>query len=287
MARHEISGKPVQPAWRARREAYNRLGSHQKRRLRDRSDVGGTPDMVAEHGKYGDRYLFKGTEVKLPRSNVAQRYSMNIRRDLPPFTLPEFVGMAPHVAKRFAQDLEKSVTEGIIREMGRALKLVRHRAEEQLGHDIAMTGSESKYLRELKMYVVRNIQQSAVNWEAEIHNKIVNSHPRDVWKILVQKETRAMLNATVAARTLLGATYNSYMAFLMGRDKNAMFKWINPNDKRTTPCCAKLVSITANGVTLDQLKVLVKQNAEQGFYDPKSPFLPHFQCRSTFVVVNA
>lgn len=286
MPRHEISGKPVQPTWRARREAYNRLGSHQMRRLRDRTDVSGTPDMVSERGKYGDRYLFKGSEVQLPKSNVAQRYAANIRRDLPPYQLPEYVGMAPHVAKRFAQDLEKSITEGIVREMNRALKLVRSRAEEQLKHKIQLTGGETKYLRELKMYVVRNIQQSAANWEAELHAKVVNAHPSDIWKILVQKERRAMLNATTAARTLLGATYNSYMAFLMGRDKSVMFRWVNPQDKRTTPCCTKLVSVTANGVTLERLRQLVKQNAEAGFYDPKSPLLPHYQCRSTFVAVN-
>jgi len=68
------------------------------------------------------------------------------------------------------------------------------------------------------------------------------------------------------------------------------YKWIGPNDHRTTPVCREITDKTRKGVTLKELKKIVhdvgKKYAEKdnSGFTPRD-FSPHFNCRHTFVKV--
>ena len=60
------------------------------------------------------------------------------------------------------------------------------------------------------------------------------------------------------------------------------FKWIGPDDERTTPVCEELKRITAGGVFLPDLKQKIQHVAAKYGYTARD-FTPHFQCRHTFI----
>jgi SPP1 gp7 family putative phage head morphogenesis protein len=66
------------------------------------------------------------------------------------------------------------------------------------------------------------------------------------------------------------ARANSY---LKAGQEDALFKWVGPDDSRTTDICKEIKEKTKNGVKLAKLAELTNN------------FLPHFQCRHTFVKV--
>jgi hypothetical protein len=270
---------------KVRRQAQRRLGSRPKiHRLRDREDISGFPDVVGRRRAYG-QYMYKGNEVKFPSSNVAERFADNVRRDMPKFLATDIPGYAKYLADRYARELERSTIDGITTEMDKALKIVRTRAEKQLAQEVPETRSEHEYLSRLKLYVIKQVQKSASKWQAELQASLATATPESVWRILVDKEYEVKNAATTAARTLLGDIYNSYMGWLLGKKTDGKFKWMNPMDKSTSLVCKKIVQRTEKGVTLDELKEIVRQEADKGWYRARSPLLPHPNCRSTLILV--
>ena len=62
------------------------------------------------------------------------------------------------------------------------------------------------------------------------------------------------------------------------------FKWVGPNQPgRTTINCTLIKARTAKGVTLDELKQIVREESDPKTYNPARPFTPHINCRHTFV----
>lgn len=57
-------------------------------------------------------------------------------------------------------------------------------------------------------------------------------------------------------------------------------KWLNPVDSRTTPICKKIVERTKNGVTLEELRKIIKEEADPKTYRADRPYSPHVSCRS-------
>jgi hypothetical protein len=242
------------------------------------------PNVTGIRGKYTKPYLGKATTF--PKSNVAQRFAERIRADMPKFRTTEFPMQAPYIAERFATELERSTIDSISEEMDKALAIIRSRAEKQLGEAIEVTRAEQDYLRALKGYVIKQVQNSALKWRADLVSSLPTLKPGEVWHHLVDKEFEVKNDATAAARSLIGGVYNSYMAWLITRKTAGVFKWVNPMDKRTSAICRKIVARTHGGVSLDQLKMIVREEADKGWYKARSPLLPHPQCRSTFVLVR-
>jgi len=60
------------------------------------------------------------------------------------------------------------------------------------------------------------------------------------------------------------------------------YKWLNPVDDRTTDVCRNIVRRTNKGVTMNQLKQIIKDEGKKGGHDPRE-LTPHVNCRSTFV----
>ena len=63
------------------------------------------------------------------------------------------------------------------------------------------------------------------------------------------------------------------------------YKWINPNDNRTTDVCRKIMKKTRSGVTLKKLRQIVHSEGKKAGFSPRE-FTPHINCRSTFVKVK-
>lgn len=100
------------------------------------------------------------------------------------------------------------------------------------------------------------------------------------------------------ARTLLGSLFNEskrasfkLVESALGlTPEEARYKWVNPVDHRTTKACREIVRRTANGVTMDELKKIVHEESEEefgNFWKEDNPLYPHWQCRSTFVLLNS
>lgn len=255
------------------------------RRVRDRDDIEGLPDVRGERGKYS-KYLFKGTEVRLPKSNVAQRFSAQVRAEMPKFMATESPIHASYLARKFVDELRVSTVRGIEDAVTRALNIVRGRAEKQVGHDIPFVRAEQEYVDKLKLMVIRQVQESSTKWEKDVITGLIERGDTSVWRTLVDVEQEAKNAATVAARTLLGQVYNSYLGYLLGREKDAMYLWVNPLDARTTKVCRELVAATSGGVSMSELRGLVKSKSPTGWWSVQNPLLPHMSCRSTFVMVR-
>jgi len=281
-----VHSAQVAPKWRARREGYRRLPAGRKfRRIRDRTDVDGMPRVSHERGKYG-QYLYKGTEVALPKSNIAQRFAANVRREMPKFSATDIPLYSGYLAKRFSDELERSTIQGITEEMDKALKIVRSRAEAQLGKDIPETRSEHDYVIRLKAYVIKRVKISAVRWREELKMALPTTTPWTIWRTLIDKEYDVKNEATLSARTLLGTAYNNYMAYLLNRGGGKLYKWVNPLDTATSDVCRKIVDRSAGGVSLEQLKEIVKQEADSKWYRARNALLPHPNCRSSLLLIN-
>ncbi len=71
------------------------------------------------------------------------------------------------------------------------------------------------------------------------------------------------------------------------------FKWIGPKDHRTTEICKNISDRTENGVTIDEIKIIINEEVNKAVsegklpsgYDPRD-YTPHFGCRHTYVKVR-
>ncbi|MEW6295947.1 MAG: hypothetical protein AB1467_06730 [Candidatus Diapherotrites archaeon] len=76
------------------------------------------------------------------------------------------------------------------------------------------------------------------------------------------------------------ARMNSYMkADPKGEFK---YKWIGPDDYRTTELCKELKQKTSNGVTLKELKELIKSTSNKYGFEARD-FTPHVNCRHSYI----
>jgi len=61
------------------------------------------------------------------------------------------------------------------------------------------------------------------------------------------------------------------------------YKWLSIPDNRRTKYCYNISKRTIQGVTLKELKQIIREEADPKVYTPERPFMPHINCRSTFV----
>jgi hypothetical protein len=64
------------------------------------------------------------------------------------------------------------------------------------------------------------------------------------------------------------------------------FKWIGPDDSRTTETCKRIKERTKSGVSLDELKAIVTEEARKA--DPEfetNGLIGHYSCRHTFIKI--
>ncbi len=57
------------------------------------------------------------------------------------------------------------------------------------------------------------------------------------------------------------------------------FVWMGPKDHRTTKICEAISARTKKGVSMEELKKIIKKFADPEIYDPSRPWTPHINCR--------
>ena len=107
----------------------------------------------------------------------------------------------------------------------------------------------------------------------------ISSKLMEVVKVTDSRAERIARTESQRVQTLARET--SYSKIIDPDD--AAFKWIGPNDNRTTQICKNIRRRTRGGVSMKRLKQIVKQEADPEFYSPGSPFSPHFNCRHIFI----
>jgi hypothetical protein len=267
-----------------RRQAERRLGSSGKmRRMRDRSNVSGAPNLKRIRRQYG-QFLHKDVHVNIPVGNVSQEFAQRIRRDLPKLEqeTPQHV---KYLVKRFSFELEKGTIEGVNKEVTRVLSLVREHAEKQVGK-IPDSPAEREYVKSIKIYAIRQIQKSARRWQADLESALPLATYKTVWGALAEKEVSVKRWAIMATRTVLSNVYNDYTGWLLNKGGGQLYKWVNPADENTSETCQRIAAQTAEGVTYQQLKDIVQKEADKEWYRAERPLLAHPQCRSAVVLVR-
>jgi len=94
-------------------------------------------------------------------------------------------------------------------------------------------------------------------------------------------------------RTETQAIYNKAREWSYKRidpDDELKYKWLGPNDHRTTKICGNITQRTEKGVSMDQLKEIIDDEVELAKERDELPadfdnrdYTPHFMCRHTFV----
>ncbi|MFH7835146.1 MAG: phage minor head protein [Candidatus Aenigmatarchaeota archaeon] len=119
--------------------------------------------------------------------------------------------------------------------------------------------------------------------------KIIRNEPlTDIINELKDKIGIDFKQAETIARTEMHEikNYLRYDVFRQEDKENKnKYKWIGPDDHRTTDICKRITERTKNGVSLEELKKIIKEEADKSIYDANRPFTPHINCRHTFVRV--
>lgn len=66
-------------------------------------------------------------------------------------------------------------------------------------------------------------------------------------------------------------------------NNEAKYKWLSVPDHRRTTYCTRISDRTRNGVSLDELKKIIREESDLKVYSPARPYQPHINCRSTFI----
>lgn len=74
---------------------------------------------------------------------------------------------------------------------------------------------------------------------------------------------------------------------LMDGSENFKYKWIGPNDDRTTDICRNIKRRTTSGVSLKRLREIIRQEGRKGGFEifKENPYTPHINCRHTLIRV--
>ncbi len=62
--------------------------------------------------------------------------------------------------------------------------------------------------------------------------------------------------------------------------ENFKYQWIGPDDQRTTQICKNIKRRTKNGVSLEKLKQIIKEESIKGGFDGSRELTPHINCYS-------
>lgn len=159
------------------------------------------------------------------------------------------------------------------------------------------TGEPESVQRSIVKGIYNSLEQKSRSFalqDARLGKKDADYYSKFDWDNLNESIKIKLMNIGVTKedldRTEVQAQQNEFrerMYEKMEGSENFKYRWINPMDDRTTDICRAIVHRTDNGVTMEKLKEIVKQESRKEDFDlyKDKPFTPHFNCRSTFVRV--
>ncbi len=141
-------------------------------------------------------------------------------------------------------------------------------------YDRKFEGLSKRISDRIKDYLVRSLQKG---------------YPLEKIRDYIVRQGRgeiSMMHAETIARTEVQALQNSVREWSYKKldpKKEFKFKWIGPTDDRTTTVCKNIKDKTINGVLLDELRKIVKEESIKGGFDGSREWTPHYSCRHTFL----
>jgi len=123
-----------------------------------------------------------------------------------------------------------------------------------------------------------------------IKDYILNAYDRGIGLIVITDFIKRLTGlspekSNVIATTELTALENKAREWTYNKTDPEMiekYRWIGPDDDRTTDICRSIKRRTFKGVSLDELKKVVNEEGKKGGFEPRD-FMPHIGCRHTFV----
>ena len=97
---------------------------------------------------------------------------------------------------------------------------------------------------------------------------------KDQAEVIVQTEQQALQNSI-----------REYNFNNIEGSEDFVYKWIGPQDVRTSDICEAIKKRSLKGVSLSELRKMVKQESIRGGSDGSREWTPHVNCRHTFVKV--
>lgn len=116
-----------------------------------------------------------------------------------------------------------------------------------------------------------------------IKNQTLDEATRKIQNVGVNKD-----QAETIVRTEQQALQNSIREFNFNNiegSEDFVYKWIGPQDARTTEICEEIKDVTQKGVSLARLKQIVKSVAKKFDIENPRDLTPHPNCRHTFIKV--
>jgi len=176
----------------------------------------------------------------------------------------------------------RKMNNGIINEISRTLgiKMKHGKLDEQFLREQIYSLEFEEVFKKYGDWFVRRLQDTI--------NEVVLERGAD-WYHLSKRINEELgvgiRRARTIARTELANMYNNLLEWNYRKAESILgemkYKWVNPLDSRTTECCRRIVERTKNGVSLEELKEIIREESERyfpGFYREDRPFLPHYNC---------
>jgi len=174
----------------------------------------------------------------------------------------------------------------------------RKAVEFELGINIPKSVLREDFMDVIFKDVSRNITEAAENLKGEVADKLREFYEAGDEALIPEfaADLKSLVKARMetAIRTISSTIYFTTMSAYYERgekilNKKLLYKWVNPLDERTTDICRNIVKRTENGVTMEELKEIVREESQKwnpNFWRAEDALNPHFNCRSVFVVVG-
>lgn len=73
------------------------------------------------------------------------------------------------------------------------------------------------------------------------------------------------------------------IAYKQRDDGTYKYAWTGPTDNRETSICKNIRNRTSQGVNMEELKKIIKEEADPNIYEPSRPWSPHINCRHRLI----
>lgn len=243
-----------------------------------------------------EKLLSMGISVKLLESGEFEYGSGDLTKPItnplfggpptPPSLAPDFLSSQPSdkpdIVK--ASDIAKAyaLEDGFSKDIAKAID----DAAEPVLRD-ALFGKAFEGMTLSDTNKVRNVLLDAMLSRDRPPSHALTSLPDIVKKIMsavgtdeVQAERIARTEFQSMSNTLREYNFKKY-----DPEGKSIFKWIGPNDHRTTQICEAIKQRSQSGVPIEKLREIVKEESIRGGFDGSREWTPHINCRHTFVRV--
>lgn len=202
----------------------------------------------------------------------------NVTKDAPVTSNTSGVYNPMHRRRRSINEYMKKVMKEILKE-----EKIEFSIEKQEPGDMADFVTDSLYGKKfegmsgtvsdrIKEYMVRALRKGyPMN---QIMNYVKRTGKTDIRQAenIARTETQALQNKV-----------REWAYKTVDPEGQLKYKWLSIPDHRRTSICKNITNRTSNGVTIDELKTIIKEESIKGGFDGSREFTPHTNCRSSWI----